>query len=504
MLNTKQGMRRIPLWGLWDNRTPLENPHKGWYLHYYDNGLKVYFDREHPDDYLQDFPCFNHVYLRMGWCYLEPEEGKYNWELLDEVIRRWWLHDRRVSFRISTKETDADQAFATPKWVKEAGCRGEMVGDCWEPDYGDPIFLEKFGNFMMALGKRYDGAPFLEFVDVGSFGEWGECHTEGSSERTWPLEVMKEHIDMHTRAFKKTPVLLNYDMIALRRMYDGSEEELLRYATEAGLGVRADSGCVSFYEDRYGASSMHRPELFQPLVAQAPMDLELGHYGHVKKCGSWNDGVPMLASLYEAKVTFGGFHGFAREFLADHTHYCAQIGNLMGYWYFPQAIYLPEHMRAGQRVSMGMVWENRGVAPCYYDYNLYAKFTSADGKAFVLPLREAKNRQWVMNAPREEIYSIRLPADAPAGSYMVSVGLFEPENTTYTLPEGYTAPASRGPLGRPIQLALKADLKEADGFYRLGQIDVGAYQDIPYEGVVTVPSLWPGHPKDQTVFPRRK
>ncbi len=27
---------------LWNDRRVLRNPHKGWYLHYYDNGLKRY------------------------------------------------------------------------------------------------------------------------------------------------------------------------------------------------------------------------------------------------------------------------------------------------------------------------------------------------------------------------------------------------------------------------------------------------------------------------------
>ena len=31
----------------------------------------------------------DHIYLRLAWSYLEPEEGRYNWKVIDEVIEKW-------------------------------------------------------------------------------------------------------------------------------------------------------------------------------------------------------------------------------------------------------------------------------------------------------------------------------------------------------------------------------------------------------------------------------
>ena len=503
-MRMNENWRRIPLIGYYDNRTPKNNPHKGWYLHYYDNGLEKYYDKENPDDFLLDFPNFNHVYLRMGWAYLEPEEGKYNWDLLDDVIKRWWAHDRRAALRICTKETGPDQAYMVPKWVIEAGCKGEMTGygdgpkTNFEPDYGDPIFLEKFDNFMKALGERYDGAPFLEYIDIGSMGEWGECHTEGTTERAWPVEVMKEHIDMHTRHFKKTHVLYNYDMSALRRTYDGTEEELLNYAVQKGCGVRADSCCVNFYENRYGVSSMHEPETFQPFYNVGPMDLEFGHYGGIKNQEPWGDGFPGIASAYETYATFAGFHGYAREFLADHPAYTLKLGHLLGYWYFPKIAYLPTKVRAGQRVSMAISWENRGVSPCFYKYELYAKLRNKkSGEVALLHLEECNNRKWEPKLVYDEIYSIRPPAGLTPGEYELSIGMFEPNPENPKIPSGYTAPKPYPFPGRPIGIGLVESLRDEDGFYRLDTVEISPFENIPYERVVQVEPLWPGHPKSQ-------
>jgi len=497
----KDYWKRIPLWGFWDNTTPLDNPHKGWYLHYYDNGLTQYFDAENPDDFLLDFPCFNHIYLRLGWCYLEPEEGQYRWDILDDVIKRWWAQGRRVTLRITCKET-GDQTYATPKWVFEAGAKGELVGmygsECFEPDYGDPIFLEKLGNFINALGARYDGAPFLEFIDVGSFGEWGESHTEGSSDRAWPIEVMKEHVDIHTRAFPKTPVLMSYGIISLRRTFDGTEEELQQYMIDQGLGNRIDSGCVSFYANTYGLSGVHTPWLFEPYWRTKPVDLEFAHYGHVVNTGSWNKGYTIMAAAHELHPTFAGFHGFARQWLSENEHFAGVFGNLVGYWLFPQAVYLPQAIGAGQRLSMGITWENRGVAPAYARYKLYLKLVCEQtGETELIELREADNRKWLPINPTDEIYSIRPRKNLTPGTYNARIGLFEATDENAPLPSGYEMPESEKFAfpGRPIKLALKQALLRDDGFYSVGSIDITAYERPYHEGVVDVQPLWPEHPK---------
>ena len=500
-MQMKDYWKRTPLWGFWDNQTFLDNPHKGWYLHYFDNGIDRYFDPENPEDFLHDFPCFNHIYLRLGWCYLEPEEGKFNWAIIDDVIKKWWAADRRISFRISCKET-GEQTYATPKWVFDAGAKGEMVGmygnECFEPDYGDSIFLEKLENFMQAFAARYDGAPFIEFIDIGTYGEWGEGHTEGSSDRAWPIEVIKEHIDIHTRAFKKSQLMGNYDFVSLRRTYDGTEEELQRYMVQEGLGNRIDSGCVGFYSDRYGLSSMHMPSLFEPFWRAKPIDLEFAHYAHVKDVDSWNCGYSMMAAAHEIHPTFAGFHGYAREWLAENSHYAGVYGNLVGYWYFPQAVYMPERIRAGQRLSMGLTWENRGVAPAYTRYKLYLKLVNkATGEAELIHLREADNRKWLPIEPTEDIYSIRVPAGAKPGQYEARIGLFEEMDENAALPEGYTMPESQKFAfpGRPIKIALRKELLREDGFYSMGTMQVDSYASIYHEGVQDVEPLWPEHPK---------
>ncbi|MCZ7597178.1 MAG: hypothetical protein M5U09_04640 [Gammaproteobacteria bacterium] len=104
--------------------------------------------------------------------------------------------------------------YATPKWVEEAGAKGHHYvpgkgidpggGTHWEPDYDDPIFLEKLDHFLAAAGARYDGRPEVAFIDVGTFGVWGEGHTFHTTKLGYTAETVIRHIDLHRKHFPRT------------------------------------------------------------------------------------------------------------------------------------------------------------------------------------------------------------------------------------------------------------------------------------------------------------
>ena len=66
-----------------DTGEALVNPDMGWTMHFYSNIPANYGSKLEPADTLDDFPGLSSVYLRVPWAYLEPQEGKFNWALLD-------------------------------------------------------------------------------------------------------------------------------------------------------------------------------------------------------------------------------------------------------------------------------------------------------------------------------------------------------------------------------------------------------------------------------------
>ena len=193
-----------------DNGAALVNPRMGWKLNFYSNILSNYGSRLEPSDTLDDFPGVSVAYLRVPWAYLEPEEGKFNWALLDTPAQRWIADGKRIALRFTCSENW--MKYATPEWVREAGAKGTYYrygrgrveeGGPWDPFFDDPVFLEKLDAFLAAAAARYDGNPNVDFIDVGTFGLWGEGHTHASSQQDC-IEVQKLsliHISEPTRPY---------------------------------------------------------------------------------------------------------------------------------------------------------------------------------------------------------------------------------------------------------------------------------------------------------------
>ena len=133
------GPQKTDLTMKWDTIRPLANPDKGWYHHMLDNGINKYLIQDEKD--LTGFPGMDHLYLRLAWAFLEPEEGKFDWSYIDNIVDKYVPMGYKISFRISCKETGGAPSavpveingirYATPYWVVKEGAKGIE-----RPEYG--------------------------------------------------------------------------------------------------------------------------------------------------------------------------------------------------------------------------------------------------------------------------------------------------------------------------------------------------------------------------------
>lgn len=463
---------------LHDATRVLVNPHKGWYHHFPDN---------HPDKYriardadLLEFPGLDHLYIRLAWSYLEPREGQFDWAVIDRLIAKWTAHGLGIAFRISCKETSTDrreQQYATPRWVKDAGAQGgyyragEVVGPDgpWEPVWDDPVFLKKLERFLAAFAARYDGQPWVRYVDIGSIGDWGEGHSWAGSRTVLSLAVRKLHVDLHLRHFKRAPLVISDDYV--HALKDPAERELLhRHILAHGISYRDDSIMVNGYfsstSDRYTVRS---PEYFADAYRRTPTMLELEHYGKVKQLGNWEArpesaaakfgrgkaGPDFLRGALELlHATYLGYHGDAREWLDDNPALTRELLNRCGYWLFPVSLEVPPTLVAGRTASFRLTIENRGVAPPYQPYELRVKLSN-DRAPWVGIVGRA-DRSWLPGAPIVVEHELTFPAGLNAGRHVVSLGLFDRSSAS----------------DRPVEWALQAALRDSEGYYRVAEIEV--------------------------------
>ncbi len=300
---------------------------------------------------------------------------------------------------------------------------------------------------MEEAGRRYNGHPLLELVDVGTFGTWGEGHTGAGSDIVYPSDVIKKHIDLTKKYFPDTFVILNDDHIN-HRWGRGWEEnmELVEYAAARGLGLDDDSVCVRYYAENCGYNTLRSPWLFDKFYENGPIVLEFEHYASVAP-EIFKGGFPFIDAMQRTGCTFAGFHGYPVPWLEREPYLTEYAANRLGYWYFLDAAEIPAVMTGGCGNRMVLYVENRGFAKAYHKYDLRVKLEN-DGGCLVEEI-PADNRTW----PAGGIARIPLeihPTETMHGKTLVSVGLFEGD--------------------RAIEFGMK---NGADGFYPLGVTEIG-------------------------------
>lgn len=350
-----------------DTGAALVNPDMGWTLMFYSNVPQNYGSKLEPADTMDDWPGLSTVYLRIPWAFVEPEEGRFNWAVLDTPAQRWISKGRRVAFRITCSENWTP--FATPEWVKKAGAQGvfytwgkgpDPQGKFWDPAFDDPVFLAKLEAFLRAMAARYDGNPDVAFIDIGSYGMWGEGHTGGSSRV--PQEkanaIVRRHIDLHLKCFPRTRLAI-LDDVTGPGSADGPQP-LTDYARSKGLMFRDDSICV-----QPPPRSWYHAKMAQPFWPGTPVIVEHEHYGSSKARNAWGDGSLLIRAVEEYHASFLTIHWWPREMLAETRATVDAINRRLGYRLQLREISWPARAAIGKPFPVESTWANAGVAPCY-------------------------------------------------------------------------------------------------------------------------------------------
>jgi hypothetical protein len=412
--------------------TLFANPGQGW--------------MSHPNE-TPRFPC-SVVYLRFDWAELEPEEGRYNWKVIDDAIDAGQPRGAAIAMRVMTANAHSAGYYCSPKWLFDDGCQGfeyTVGGDDptsggqriprIEPDYTDPVYLAKHGAFLAALGKRYDGNPNVEFLDIGSYGIWGEWHTTHPA----PLAVRQQIVDMYLQAFTKTPLVFMSDDV-----------EGLSYALAHGTGFRRDGVGSTWHEQNWiGSPRYARVQGMADVWKHAPVIFEwFGDYEYLKSKGwSFDAAVNFMLTNHVTMIN----DNVGRVPPADLPQ-LEKLARLAGYRFVLREVAHEKTVRRGAMLNVQMTWANVGVGKLFRPYQLRLSLKNTDGQTVTNSIAATNPSEWL---PGEHDVSARLsiPANLPPGEYTLAVALMDP--TTQH---------------QPLQLAM--DVPVSQGWYQVSRVKV--------------------------------
>jgi len=415
-----------------ETQTVFQNPGQGWMCG--------------PGSRTTRFPC-SVVYIRFQWMEAEPEEGHFNWDVLDKPIAAARARGASIAFRVMTTSAHSRGYYCSPKWLFDAGCKSfdyEVGGDDptsggirikrIEPDYADPIYLAKHANFIRELGKRYDGNPNVEFLDIGSYGVWGEWHTKHPV--AW--EVRRQIIDMYLDAFKRTPLAMMSD-----------DAQAMAYALPKGAGYRRDGvGSPSHEQTWIGSKKYKDVPGFADAWQRSPAIFEwYGDYAYMqRRQWSFDNAVKFMLNNHVTLINdnVGKLPDAQMEQLVD-------LARKSGYRFVLREASHASEVRPGGSLQLKMRWSNVGVSKMYRAFPLEVYLLDASGKTVATLHAAADARKW-LPGDHDVVEKLEIPRGVKKGDYTLALALVDG-------------------AGKPA-VALAIDAKETDRVYRISTLKI--------------------------------
>jgi len=387
----------------------------------------------------KDHPMTSLAYFRIYWRYLEPEQGKYNWPLIDVALRT--AHERRQTLLLRVAPYGGG-AEDVPVWYRSmVGGPDLWPGQTkWRVDANDPRYSEYFGRFISELGKRYDGHPDLESVDLSIVGFWGE----GAGSTLLKKEIMESLVNAYTDNFKKTPLIMlltdeKTNKYGLSRANVGWRVDCL--GDMGGFGNPEWSHMMDYYPQ--GIINFGMKDAWK----KAPVSLEVCWVMQKWHDEGWDVDYIIDESL---KWHISSFNSKSSAVPKEWWPSVNRWLKKMGYRFVLCSFSYPSLVSPNQSLQFKSWWDNKGVAPIYKKYLLALRLKN-EKKSEVL-ITEADITTWL---PGDNIFddAVFVPIDLPSGIYQLQIGIVDRQ--------------SHQPK---VNLAIEG--RDAEGWYTVGKIEV--------------------------------
>jgi len=397
---------------------------------------------------LSQYPTPSTAYPRWYWSELEPNEGQFNFALVDNLIAEAKRRGQTVAWRIMP---------AIPAWLKAKGV-GQFgtTTDDQLPDHNHPLFLQYHERLIQVFSARYANSLDIDRMDIGSVGCWGEWNSaccpagkEAMCEAYMPNSTnTRKIIDWYFKYFPTTPLIA---LDATINPLSGGDS----YATSRGAGWRADCfGDYGMFGPNWNHMVSYYPAIFNDAInanawKRAPVDLEV--------CGvvqDWYDlgfdidlilqkGLEYRVSILNAK---------SRPIpTAWRPKFDAWLKKI-GYRFVINQFSHSDRAPVGGTATFSTVLTNKGVAPVYHKYPVSYRLRNSAG-AEVARFTSTYDLRNALPGTHNLTDTFTVPAYLPPGVYQIDIGVLDRTSSKALL-----------------QLAITG--KRADTWYPLSSLEI--------------------------------
>lgn len=379
---------------------PLSNPHKGFTVS--TGGAWVFVPEFEYGPYgslnnrAWDLVSYGSGYQQ--WNKLNPAKGIYDWTELEKLLNALAEHNMTYALRVlpytpSFIKSDfppQEDYDWTPPFVYEMGAKKIQIDlrgtefHAYAPVWDDPIYLQAAKEFAKALAEKYDGDPRIEYIDIRTFGEWGEWHTSHMLGSEMPADsVLKDMLDYYASVFKKTQLVLPSNGFG----------DVYTHALDLGITKRDDGfiGIPGRPDTLLRAYNANLPTIAENIAGYRTMltydDLIPG--GSQKWTAErWVDAITTAHLTY---YVLDQDNDCGYYFYKDNKALADSMSKVIGYNFtVTQAELLTVATPTAENSTdtaagnvatntLNITVKNTGVAPCFFDVYLVAEFVDNTG-----------------------------------------------------------------------------------------------------------------------------
>jgi len=360
-------------------------------------------------------------YHRYEWAELNPSEGVYNWQLIEKSLNEYKNKNKKFSFGVMNVNSSTENDYVTPKWVLDKLNETDVFttdkGKQQKiPKWKDETFLKYLNEFILALSKKFDGNENIAFIDIRSYGNWGEGHLYGLYGNDWTYvdknhlkadELMDLYIKPYKEAFKKTLLVIPTG--------NKGHDTVYPWAVNNGIALRRD-GIIGINTGVSDGSDCLAAKNKVPVIYE---------YGGNYKNLNWSH-ENLLNAVETGRPTYMEFDSdmYKDEKNKDLYKYLA---NRMGYYFKIKEVTYSKEIPLNSNNTVKIKFKNDGVAPIYDNTILYLALLDNENNVINKIKTNVNAKKWLSDQEINENINININ-QVELGEYKLALGLFKNEN----------------------------------------------------------------------------
>ena len=317
------------------------------------------------------------LYVDITWVELEPEEGVYAWETIEEKnqFARWKKEGKHLVLRFVCDIPGNTEHMDIPEWLYEkSGKAGKWYdgeyGKGFAPDYENSTIISCHEQAVKALGARFGQDGLISYIELGSLGHWGEWHVNyGEGIQRIPGEEIREkYILPWIEAFPDAMILMRRPFAAAKKYGFGLYNDMTGHpqGTQSWFNWINNGGDYDQTGEKNAIVSMKDfwktapsgGEFTSSLSMEEMMDTNLSE---------------TVELIREAHTTFLGPKIPDEDYADEYKEVLKNMGYRL--W-----ISKAEIKSTRNSSHLELTWENSGVAPLYKDWPVYVYIEDDTGK----------------------------------------------------------------------------------------------------------------------------